>query len=342
LKIAIAGSRGFVGSELVPYLEEKGFEVFRLIRGVQNSNSNSNSNASGTPGSGHAKQILWNPDLEFIDVDALNANGIDAIVNLAGDNVHQRWTRSSKKRISMSRVKATKLLGKAIRQLEKRPIVFISASGISYYHNIEPKMAVGGNYAPGKNEEYAVGVPLIDESGPPGSGFLSELCQEWESATKIAGNEQSGVRIVNLRIGIALGGPGGVLGKLVPLFRAGLGGKWGSGLQFMSWIAIDDLVRIIHFALTEDSVEGPINAVAPTPVTNLEFSKTLGRILSRPTIFTVPALLARWFFGREWVDSTLLANYRIRPGILMERGFKFQYPELEPFLRKELTDSTFR
>jgi uncharacterized protein (TIGR01777 family) len=334
LKVAIAGSRGFVGSELVRYLEKNGFEVFRLIRGVQKTSGSESADLE------KPKQILWNPDSNFIDVDALNALGIDAIVNLAGENVHQRWTRSSKKRISMSRVRTTKLLGEAIQKLEKRPIVFISASGISYYHNIDPKMT--GNYATGNTGEDAPGIPLIDESGQPGSGFLSELCQEWESATRIAGNKRSGVRIVNLRIGIAMGGPGGVLGKLVPLFRVGLGGKWGSGLQFMSWIAIDDLVRIIQFALIEDSIEGPVNAVSPSPVTNLEFSKTLGRILSRPTIFSVPALLAKWFFGREWVDSTLLANYRIRPGVLLDRGFKFQYPELEPFLRKELLDSRWR
>jgi len=301
--------------------------VFKLVRKVAKYGSHTLSTNSS-----HG-QIFWDPDSNFIDIDAMDAARIDVIVNLAGENVHQRWTPSSKERIMNSRLRSTELLRNAILRMKQRPKVFISASGISYYHNQHD----------GSSRQYHEQNPadrikrdrlFSDESSDPGTGFLSEICQEWEKASSLP--KENGIRIVNLRIGIVLGTSGGVLQKLLPVFNLGLGGKWGDGSQYMSWIGIGDLVRIINFAITNESVEGPVNAVSPVPVTNAEFAKTLGRILSRPTFFSVPGWLARRAFGVEWVESTLLADYRIKPAVLMENGYNFEDPELEPFLRKML------
>jgi uncharacterized protein len=325
LNVAIAGSSGFVGAALVNYLEKEEVKVVRLVR------SQYSVNRTGTHDGG-ITQVSWNPDADYVDLDALDSASVDAIVNLAGENVHQRWTESTKRRLIASRLRTTNLLGKTIPRLKKRPRVFISASGISYYHNIGirgPAMEKDGN--PDHN------LGMIGESGNPGSGFLSELCQEWERASELGVGEKTGVRTVNLRIGIALGPTGGVMKKILPIFRMGLGGKWGDGMQYLSWIGIDDLARIIHFAIITESIVGPLNAVAPNPVTNLEFVNTLGRVLSRPVVLTVPAWLVRMMFGKEWVESTLLADCRIKPAVLIEKGFKFQDPELEPFFIKKLT-----
>jgi uncharacterized protein (TIGR01777 family) len=328
LKVAITGSSGFIGSALIAYLEKNGLEVFRLVRRYP-----FNSKMDRSIGATIKQNIFWNPETEYVDMDALQASGIDALVNLAGENVHQRWNRSNKKRLIVSRVRSTKLLGKAILQLNKRPKVFISASGISYYHNIETSTSIEGVRSARKHYPSHF---LFDESAKSGVGFLSELCQEWERASNIGDRMQTQVRTVNLRIGVALGPSGGVLNKLLPIFKLGLGGKWGDGSQYMSWIGIDDLVRIIHFAITNDSIEGPVNAVSPYPVTNLEFTKILGRILSRPVVCSVPGWLARFVFGKEWVESTLLADLRVKPAALVQKGFKFEDPELEPFLTKKL------
>ena len=233
-----------------------------------------------------------------------------------------------------SRVRSTNLLARTILQLKKRPRVFISASGISYYYDVETVMSNERNHVIGKLDATHFS---FDESSKPGSGFLSELCQEWERASSLGVGGQTGVRTVNLRIGITLGPTGGVLKKLLPIFKLGLGGKWGDGSQYMSWIGIDDLVRIIHFAIITESIEGPMNAVTPNPVTNLEFVRTLGRILGRPVIFTVPCWIARLVFGREWVESTLLADCTIIPAVLVGKGYKFKDPDLEPFLTRKLS-----
>jgi uncharacterized protein (TIGR01777 family) len=330
LKVAIAGSTGFVGTALVSYLKENDVEVVRLVRRSSSARTVGSSDHSDN----RIEQVSWDPETDYVDIDALETTGVDAIVNLAGENVHQRWNQSSKRRMMVSRVRSTKLLGRTILQLKKRPRVFISASGISYYNDIETVMRNERGHVIEKHDATHFS---FDESSKPGSGFLSELCQEWERASDLGVGGQTGVRTVNLRIGITLGATGGVLKKLLPIFKLGLGGKWGDGLQLMSWIGIDDLVRIIHFAIITESIEGPVNAVTPNPVTNLEFVRMLGRILRRPVILTVPGWIARLVFGKEWVESTLLADCTIIPAVLVEKGYKFKDPDLEPFLTRKLS-----
>ena len=333
MKVAIAGSTGFVGTALVSYLKENGLEVVRLVRRSSINSKMGSSDHSDT----RIEQISWDPEADYVDIDALEASGVEAIVNLAGENVHQRWNQSSKRRIMVSRVRSTELLARTILQLKKRPRVFISASGIAYYNDIETVMRNERGHVVGK---HGAAHFTFDESSKPGSGFLSELCQEWERASNIGGGGETGVRTVNLRIGITIGPTGGVLKKLIPIFKLGLGGKWGDGSQYMSWIGIDDLVRIIHFAIITDSIEGPVNAVTPIPVTNLEFVRMLGRILRRPVILTVPGWIARLAFGKEWVESTLLADCAIKPAVLVEKGYKFKDPVLERFLTRKLTGNS--
>lgn len=333
MKVAIAGSTGFVGTALVSYLKENGVDVVRLVRRSSSNSKMDSFDHSDTK----IKQISWDPETDYVDIDALEVSGVDAIVNLAGENVHQRWNQSSKRRMMVSRVRSTVLLARTILHLKKRPKVFVSASGISYYNDIETVMRNERSHVIGKHDAAHFS---FDESSKPGSGFLSELCQEWERASNLRVRGQTGVRTVNLRIGITIGPTGGVLKKLLPIFNLGLGGKWGDGTQYMSWIGIDDLVRIIHFAIITDIIEGPINAVTPNPVTNLEFVRMLGRILRRPVILTVPGWIARLAFGREWVESTLLADCTIKPAVLVEKGYKFKDPDLEPFLTRKLSGNS--
>lgn len=312
MRIAIAGASGFVGSALVRYCASNNIGVVKLAR-----------NRSGAlPDSPGFRTIRWDPDSGYIDIKSLEASDVDAIVNLSGENVHQRWTAASKELIIDSRVKSTALLARTIGSLSNKPRVFVSASGISYYLDYN-------------GQKDGQSHPFLDESAPQGAGFLCEVCRKWEDAAKVNGD----TRVVNLRIGIAIGPHGGVLAKLLPLFRAGLGPKWGSGGQFMSWIAVDDLVRIIHFVISNDSVSGPVNAVSPNAVDSGEFSETLGRVLRRPVWIRIPASVARLVFGSEWADSTLLADYRIAPRVLLDKGFMFEYPELEPALRHMLNNS---
>ena len=331
MKVAIAGSSGFVGTALLRLLVENKIQIIRLVRDKgMNSDRRSSSYASK-----NVVEVKWDPESNYIDTELLETIGLDAIVNLAGENVHKRWTPASQKRIRYSRIKSSALLSKTILNISKRPKVFVSASGISYYNNIA--LASGHPTTKSEHENQSSGrSPLLDESSPAGSGFLSKLAQDWEAATKLEGAMAKFVRIVHLRIGIVLGFEGGVLAKLLPLFKLGLGAKWGSGRQYMSWISIHDLARIIYFALLNEAISGPVNAVTPNPVTNREFTETLGKVLSRPTPFTIPSGLAKLLFGGEWAESTLLADYRIQPAILARNGFKFNYPKLEPFLREEI------
>lgn len=314
--MAISGSTGFVGSALVSHLLNNGVDVIRLVR-------RGSSNAKPiTPQHGSVKDVFWDPESDFVDLDAFDAAGVDAVVHLAGENVHQHWNESAKRKMINSRVRNTELLARAMLGLKKRPRTFISASGISFYHSLNNTDLTAAD-----------GRPVLDESSAAGTGFLAELCQEWERASRVVDTSPSGFRVVNLRIGVVLGPSGGVLKRLVPLFRWGLGGRWGSGLQHMSWIGIYDLVRIIHFVLVDETITGPVNAVAPTLVTNREFAILLAKSLSRPAVFNVPGWLLRTAFGKEWVDSTLLADYRVRPAVLTQKGFKFMHSELESFLQ---------
>jgi hypothetical protein len=236
--------------------------------------------------------------------------GVDAAVHLAGESIAQRWTPERKAKILKSRARGTRLLSESFARLTQPPCVFLCASAIGYYGD--------------RGEE------VLTEDSPSGVGFLAEVCRGWEAACAAA--VQKGIRVVNLRMGIVLSAAGGVLPRMLLPFRMGLGGRIGSGRQYMSWIALDELVGVIIHALTCDILAGPVNAVAPHPVTNLEFTRTLGRVLRRPTVLSVPAFAARLALG-EMADSLLLASARVEPARLAASGYAFRYPELEGALR---------
>ncbi len=294
MKILVTGSHGLVGSQLVPSLTNSGHKVVRLIRSQVKAPN---------------EEINWNPRTGSIEQNKLE--NLDGIVHLAGENIATgRWTEGKKNLIRDSRVKGTGLLAVALSSLKRKPKVFISASAIGFYGN-------SGNN-------------LMNEQSPSGSGFLAETCRAWESASKSVDN--AGARVAHLRFGVILSAKGGALSKMLPPFKFGLGGKIGTGRQYMSWVAINDVVRAILHVLENKELHGPINVVAPEPVTNLEFTKILGKVLSKPTLFPMPAFAARLFFG-EMADELLLASTRVEPRQLNNSGFAFQHSHLEETLR---------
>jgi uncharacterized protein (TIGR01777 family) len=252
--------------------------------------------------------IRWDPAAGTLETSALE--GSEAVVHLAGESLAERWTAEKKTRIRDSRVRGTRLLSQALAQLAMPPKVLVSASAMGYYGN--------------RGEE------ILTEESPSGSGFLAEVCRAWEAATEPA--LQKGIRVVHLRFGLVLSPAGGALGKMLPVFRMGVGGTVGSGRQYVSWIARDDAVGAIHHAIMTETLQGPANAVAPHPVTNQEFTKTLGKALGRPTMVPLPAFAARLMFG-EMADELLLASTRVRPVKLQATGYGYRYPELEVALR---------
>jgi uncharacterized protein (TIGR01777 family) len=297
MKILVTGATGLVGSTLLPILKSKGHEVFRLVR----------SQAKIGPDA-----IYWNPE-QGID-DAARLEGLDAVVHLAGENIAEgRWSEERKARIRDSRVKGTRVLSETLARLTAPPRALISASAIGYYGNR--------------------GDEIMREESAPGTDFLADVCREWEAATTPAA--QSGMRVVKLRFGVILTPKGGALTKMLAPFQFALGGKLGSGKQYMSWVTLDDAVGAINHALSDETLSGPVNVVAPNPVTNYEFTKTMGRVLSRPTIFSVPAFAVRLTFG-EMGDVALLSSTRVEPARLKESGYVFQHPELESALRQML------
>jgi uncharacterized protein (TIGR01777 family) len=289
-----------MGSALVPTLIAGGHAVTRLVR--------------STPRPGQA-EIPWNPAARSIGTPALE--GLDAVVHLAGDNIASgRWTAVKKASIRNSRVHGTTVLCEALAQLVKPPKVLLSASAIGYYGDR--------------------GETLLREESPPGRGFLAEVCQAWEAATAPAA--QRGIRVVHLRFGMVLSPAGGSLAKMLTPFRLYLGGVIGTGKQYMSWIALDDVLGAFHHALHTEALQGPVNIVAPSAVTNREFTMTLGKVLRRPTRFPLPAFAARLMFG-EMADALLLASTRVTPARLVASGYTFQYPELEEALQHLLGTS---
>jgi uncharacterized protein len=294
LKVLVTGSSGLVGTALIPFLTTGGHRVSRLIRGNTKPNKN---------------EISWNPELGTVEKAKLEE--FDVVVLLAGENIAaRRWTPEQKSRIRDSRVRSTRLLCEALGQLNRPPGVLISASATGYYGDRADEV-------------------LLEES-EAGVGFLSEVCREWEEATEPAAKR--GIRVVNLRFGVVLSPKGGALAKMLLPFQFGLGGKIGRGDQFMSWISIDDVIRAIYYSMSEADLKGPVNMVSPNPVTNLEFTRTLGQVLSRPTIFAVPAFAARLLIG-EMADALLLSSARVYPGKLLASGYNFLLPELEDALR---------
>ncbi|NIP86553.1 MAG: TIGR01777 family protein [Planctomycetales bacterium] len=295
MNILVTGASGLVGSHLQPALAAEGHTVTALVRRAA---------AAG--------QIRWDPAAGQLDADQLQ--GFDGVVHLAGESIAEgRWTAAKKERIRSSRVDPTTLLCQTLARLPQPPKVLISASAIGFYGDR--------------------GDQPLDEESPAGAGYLPEVCQAWEGATQAAA--EAGIRVVRLRIGVVLSREGGALQKMLLPFRMGAGGRIGSGRQYWSWIAIDDLVGVIGHALQTTSLEGAVNAVAPQPVTNLEFTKTLGRVLGRPTIFPMPAFAARLALG-EMANDLLLASARVVPAKLNGSGYTFRYPDLEGALRHVL------
>lgn len=302
MNIIITGSTGLVGSALIPSLLARGDEVTRLVR-----SQSQLAQADGT------RAVLWNAESSANNFEQLE--GHNAVVHLAGDPVAEgRWTDEKKRRIRDSRVTGTRVLVDSLAKLKSPPQTFVSASAIGFYGD--------------RADE------IVDETSQPGTGFLAETCQEWE-AEALRYGELTGGRVVLLRIGIVLAKEGGALGKMLAPFKLGVGGTLGTGKQFMSWIAIDDLVRVIVFALESTELNGAVNAVAPNPVSNAEFTRTLGHVLNRPTLMSVPAFALRLMYG-EMADAALLSGQRVLPSKLEASGFQFNFTHLEAALRHTL------
>ena len=296
-RIAITGATGLVGGNLAAFLTTGGHRVDPLVR------------RPPRPGT---TEIAWDPARDRIDAAALE--GIDAVVHLAGESIAAgRWNAARKDAIRRSRVDSTRLLCRALAGLRTRPKALVSASAIGYYGDR--------------------GDAPLTETSAAGSGFLAEVVQAWEAATAPA--VEAGIRVVTPRIGMVVTAAGGALAKMLPPARLGLGGPMGNGRQSVSWIALDDLVGAIHFLLFAEDVAGPVNAVAPRPVTNRELAKTLGRVLGRPAVAPLPAVLVRLLFG-EMGQALLLEGQHVLPARLEAAGFRFQHPALDGALRHEL------
>lgn len=298
MNILVSGSTGLVGTALIPTLTAAGHEVVRLVRSKSRSPS---------------KELIgWEPESHYIDAAGLE--GLNAVVHLAGEPIAAgRWNALKKARIRDSRVEGTRILCEALAHAAKPPAVLVCASAIGFYGDR--------------------GDEVLTETSPGGSGFLAEVCRDWEAAAESA--RQKGIRVVNLRFGVILSTKGGALAKMLTPFKMGVGGIIGSGRQYMSCVSIDDCVGAIQQALATNSLAGPVNVVGPVPVTNYEFTKSLGKILGRPTILPMPAFAARLALG-EMADELLLGSNRVEPKKLLECGFQFKYPELEGALRHVL------
>lgn len=295
MKILISGAGGLIGSAAVKSFGQAGHQVTRLVR--------------SEPGPG---EIGWDPAAGRLDPVALE--GFDAAVHLAGENIAAgRWTQEKKARIRDSRVQGTGLLSRALAGLDDPPKIFASASAVGYYGDR--------------------GDQPLDEASRPGTGFLAEVCRDWEAATRPAA--EAGIRVVPVRFGAVLAPHGGALAKMLPAFRVGLGGRLGSGRQYISWITLDDAAGAIGYVLATDTIQGPVNLVAPGPVTNRQFTATLARVLRRPAFLPAPAFALRIAFG-QMAEQLLLASQRAVPRRLLDAGYQFHDPELEAALRSML------
>ena len=331
LTIAITGSSGFIGSSLIPFLTTGGHKVIRLLRRRPNPDESTAS----------VQSIQWNPSSSdsiglpssTIAYDDNNNHPIiNAVVNLAGENVFGRWTKEKKKRILESRVNTTRSLCKALASLDKPPKVLVSASATGYYGNRDNEILTEDS----STSSSSTAAPSPNSSSNSFSvDFLSDVSSQWEQATQVA--KEAGIRVVNLRIGVVLSASGGILAKILSPFNIGFGGKIGNGNQYISWIALDDLLGIILQAIADESLVGTVNAVAPNPVTNSDFTKILGKVLSRPTIFSIPKFIIRAVLGEELADSVILSSTRVLPTRLTETSrYQFRFPYLEEALRHTL------
>jgi uncharacterized protein (TIGR01777 family) len=290
MKILISGASGLVGTHLIPTLIAKGQEVFKLVRKTPNSSD----------------EIQWDSMKGFSDEEKSKLETFDAVIHLAGENIAgQNWTEEFKKRVYESREVGTRVLVDALKSLKNPPKVFISASAEGFYGR-------------------ETGNTILTEDSPQGTGFMAELCGAWENEARKA---EEFARLVILRIGVALAIDGGAIEKMLTPFKLGVGGVIGSGEQYMPWVALDDLIGVIHFVLDHE-VSGVFNVVAPNPVTNYDFTKTFGKVLNRPTIFPIPAFAIKLMFG-EMGENLLLKGCRVYPKRLQEAGYKFKFETLE-------------
>jgi len=295
LRVLVSGARGLIGSALLPWLRGRGHETGVLTR-----------HATG-PG-----EIGWDPAGGTLEARAIE--GFDAVVHLAGEPIAARWTPVRKMLIRESRVAGTRLLARRLAELERPPRVLVSVSAIGFYGDR--------------------GDELLDESSPPGEGFLPEVCRAWEEATAPAA--AGGIRVVHPRLGLVLTTRGGALARLLPPFRLGLGGPLGDGRAWWSWVAIEDVIAVLERALADEGLAGAVNVVAPAAETNRVFTRTLGRVIGRPALVPVPALVLRAFFG-EMADGALLASARVIPARLQAAGHAFRFPGIEEALRHLLS-----
>lgn len=290
MRVLVSGSSGLIGSALVAELTLEGHDVYSIGRSTSLS----------------GKSIVWN--IEDKSGSLKDLKSIDWVIHLAGEPIGtKRWTQEQKNKIIKSRVDGTALLIDMLKEAHLSPTVFAAASAIGFYGNR--------------------GSEILTESSPAGSGYLASLVQNWERESM--GASDMAERVVILRTGIVLSGYGGALAKQLPLFKYGLGAALGDGKQFMSWIHLEDEVRAIISILSQDSVRGPVNLVAPQSVTNLEFSKTIARVLGRPMMLKIPPIALEIGLGKEFADELLLASQRVVPAVLKDNGFQFLFPQLE-------------
>ncbi|MFJ6896344.1 TIGR01777 family oxidoreductase [Streptomyces hokutonensis] len=294
-RIAVTGASGLIGSALVRSLTADGHEVVRLVRRA----------ARG------ADEVCWDPEGEYVDAAALD--GCDAVVNLAGAGVgDHRWTDAYKKTVRDSRVLGTAALAEAVAALDRPPRVWVNGSAIGFYGE--------------------TGDRAVDEDAPPGDGFLPSLCVEWEEAT--APVQEAGVRTVFARTGLVVAKDGGAWAKLFPLFKAGVGGRFGDGQQYWSFVALHDEVAAIRHLIDTEGLSGPFNLTAPNPLTNREIAAAMGRVMRRPSLFTVPAPALKLVLGE--MSGDVLGSQRVLPKRLLESGFTFTFPEIEGAIRAAL------
>ncbi len=296
MRVAVSGATGLIGGALTERLVREGHDVIPFVR------------RPARPGE---RAIAWDPTRGTIDRTALE--GCEAVVHLAGENIFGRWTAEKKRRIRESRVAGTRLVSEAIAGLTCRPRVLLAASAVGYYGDR--------------------GAAELTEETPPADDFLAQVSRDWEAATASAA--RAGVRVVNLRFGVVLARAGGALAKMLPAFRLGLGGRIGSGAQYFSWIAMDDALGAILHAVGTESLSGPVNVAAPHPVTQFEFVRTLGRVLRRPAVLPVPSFALRLVLGGE-AAAMMESGQRVLPIRLLASGYRFQFGELEPTLRRLL------
>ena len=299
MKIAVSGATGLIGTALRRALEQRGDDVVPLVR------------RQPKPGE-HV--VAWDPERGTIDRPGLE--GMDAVIHLAGENVFGRWTAAKKQRIRASRVAGTELVSETLASLQRRPATLLAASAIGYYGNR--------------------GAEPVTEASAPGHDFLAQVSRDWEAAPAVAA--RAGIRVVNMRIGVVLTPAGGALATMLPPFRLGLGGWVGSGNQYVSWIALDDIIKAMEHVLDRRDLTGPVNLTAPAPVTNRELAKTLGKVLGRPVLVGVPGFALSLAFGSEGADM-LQGGQRVLPERLTASGFRFLFTELEPALRHLLAPS---